>query len=51
MDDWKKYIATVKELDLYRAPVSYHPLDAVHVEEEGKQYLLLATNNYLGLTH
>ncbi len=51
MDDWTECITTVKALDLYRAPVSYRPLDAVHVEAEGQKYLLLATNNYLGLTH
>jgi len=45
------YINQVKQQDLYRAPVSYKPLDAVHVEAEGQRYLLLATNNYLGLTH
>ena len=51
MDSWIKYIHEVKQHDLYRAPVSYQPLDAVHVEAEGQRYLLLATNNYLGLTH
>ena len=45
------YISNVKQHDLYRAPVSYQPIDAVHVEAEGQKYLLLATNNYLGLTH
>lgn len=51
MDFFTDYIRSVKELDLYREPVSYHPLDAVHVESQGEKYLLLATNNYLGLTH
>lgn len=51
MDCWTHYINTVKQHDLYRAPVAYQPLDAVHVEAEGRRYLLLATNNYLGLTH
>lgn len=51
MDFWTKYINEVKQHDLYRAPVSYQPLDSVHVEAEGQRYLLLATNNYLGLTH
>jgi len=45
------YINEVKQHDLYRALVSYQPLDAVHVESQGQRYLLLATNNYLGLTH
>jgi len=51
MDFWTDYITDVKQRDLYRAPVRYEPLDAVHVESQGRRYLLLATNNYLGLTH
>lgn len=51
MDHWKDYITQVKKLDLYRRPTFYRPLDAVHVEADGQEYLLLATNNYLGLTH
>ena len=51
MDFLTDYITKVKQHDLYRAPVSYRPLDAVHVEAQGQKYLLLATNNYLGLTH
>ena len=51
MDCWTNYINEVKQHDLYRTPVSYRPLDAVHVEAQGQRYLLLASNNYLGLTH
>lgn len=51
MDFCTNYIMDVKQRDLYRAPVSYKPLDAVHVESQGQKFLLLATNNYLGLTH
>lgn len=51
MDYWTSYIAEMKERDLYRKPISYQPIDAVHIEEQGQRYLLLATNNYLGLTH
>lgn len=51
MESFREYIRSVKEQDLYRKSISYHPLDATHVEEEGKEYLLLASNNYLGLTH
>jgi 8-amino-7-oxononanoate synthase len=46
-----EYLAAVKKQTLYREPVSYRFVDAVHVEIEGKTYLTLATNNYLGLTH
>lgn len=51
MDFFTEYIQSVTAQDLYRQPVSYHPLDAIHVECQGEAYLLLATNNYLGLTH
>lgn len=51
MEFLANYIAQVKKEDLYRYPVAYEPLDAVHVGLEGKKYLLLASNNYLGLTH
>ena len=51
MEYWTHYIEQVKNEELYRYPISYEPLDAVHVGLEGKEYLLLASNNYLGLTH
>jgi 8-amino-7-oxononanoate synthase len=47
----KKDLSELKEQALYRKPVSYQPLDAVHVQLEDKRYLSLSTNNYLGLTH
>jgi 8-amino-7-oxononanoate synthase len=47
----KKVLSELKEQALYRKPVSYQPLDAVHVQLESKTYLVLSTNNYLGLTH
>jgi 8-amino-7-oxononanoate synthase len=47
----KEYLTEVKKQALYREPVSYQFLDAVHVRLEGKTYLTLSTNNYLGLTH
>lgn len=51
MDFFSDYIQFVQKRDLYREPANYRPLDAVHVESQGKEYLLLASNNYLGLTH
>ncbi|AJQ26142.1 8-amino-7-oxononanoate synthase [Pelosinus fermentans] len=51
MEFCKTYLLKVQEQNLYRNPVSYRFLDAVHVELEGKSYLSLSTNNYLGLTH
>lgn len=46
-----EYLAQRRALDLYRQPVTYHPVDAAHVLLEGKRHLMLASNNYLGLTH
>ncbi len=51
MEFCKTYLLKVQEQNLYRKPVSYRFSDAVHVELEGKTYLSLSTNNYLGLTH
>jgi 8-amino-7-oxononanoate synthase len=36
---------------LYREVVHYEPVDATHVRHGDRTYLLLASNNYLGLTH
>lgn len=34
-----------------RQCTTYEPLDSTHVRLEGKTYLMMASNNYLGLTH
>ncbi|AEF86382.1 8-amino-7-oxononanoate synthase [Treponema primitia ZAS-2] len=42
----------IKSLGLYRENKTWDPLDATHVRDpEGKTCLVLASNNYLGLTH
>jgi len=51
MDFLEHYLGQVKQRDLYRALHTYQPIDATHVQSEGKTYLMLASNNYLGLTH
>lgn len=51
MEFYKKVLSELKERALYREPVSYQPLDAVHMQLAGKRYLALSANNYLGLTH
>ncbi|VBB07448.1 aminotransferases class-ii pyridoxal-phosphate attachment site [Lucifera butyrica] len=51
MKDWKEALAGLKQENLFRETCSYAPEDAVHVRLEGRSYLLLASNNYLGLTH
>jgi len=45
------YLHERRELDLYRQPVTYQPVDAAHVLLDNKPHLMLASNNYLGLTH
>lgn len=44
-------LRTISEQGLYREPVTYQPLDATHVRQGDRTYLMLAANNYLGLTH
>lgn len=46
-----EYLVRRRELDLFRQPVTYEPLDAAHVLLDNKRHLMLASNNYLGLTH
>lgn len=36
---------------LYRKTAEYEPVDAAHVRQDGRTFLMLASNNYLGLTH
>ncbi|MDF2875377.1 MAG: bioF [Sporomusa sp.] len=45
------YLAQVKADDLYRQTVAYNPVSPAHVQLNGQTCLLLASNNYLGLTH
>ncbi len=35
----------------FRSPRTYTPIDATHVTYENATYLMMASNNYLGLTH
>lgn len=52
MDDLlKERLAGLKAAGLYRRTVGYQPVDAAHVSYQGNNYLMLASNNYLGLTH
>ncbi len=48
---FREYITTMKEHGLYRQNRVYNPISASHVEVAGTEYLMLASNNYLGLTH
>ena len=40
-----------QEESQFRSPRTYTPIDATHVIYEGSTYLMMASNNYLGLTH
>lgn len=51
MGEFAAALARIRASGLYRENPSYTPLDATHVEAEGKRYLVLSSNNYLGFTH
>lgn len=40
-----------QEESQFRSPRTYTPIDATHVTYENATYLMMASNNYLGLTH
>lgn len=40
-----------QEESQFRSPRTYTPIDATHVIHKGSTYLMMASNNYLGLTH
>jgi 8-amino-7-oxononanoate synthase len=51
MNFFTEYIDEMKSKGLYRHNQVYQPVSASHVEVDGTEYLMLASNNYLGLTH
>lgn len=51
MNFFTKYISAMKSQGLYRQNQVYQPISASHVAIGGREYLMLASNNYLGLTH
>lgn len=48
---YAKALALRQEESQFRSPRTYTPIDATHVIHEGSTYLMMASNNYLGLTH
>ncbi|MCM0758396.1 8-amino-7-oxononanoate synthase [Sporomusa sphaeroides DSM 2875] len=46
-----EFLEQAKACDLYRRTVTCDPVAPGHVRINGQTYLLLASNNYLGLTH
>ncbi|HWR43055.1 8-amino-7-oxononanoate synthase [Sporomusa sp.] len=45
------YLEQVKAKNLYRQIVTYNPVSPARVQMGGQTYLMMASNNYLGLTH
>lgn len=48
---YAKALTLRQEESQLRSPRTYTPIDATHVMYEGYTYLMMASNNYLGLTH
>lgn len=48
---WTQCLQSKIESHAFRKVTTYRPVDAVTVELEGRSYLMMASNNYLGLTH
>ena len=48
---YSEALAKRQEESQFRSPRTYTPMDATHVMYEGSTYLMMASNNYLGLTH
>lgn len=44
-------LEVLKEEHRFRQCVAYTPIDSTHIELDGKKYLMMASNNYLGFTH
>ena len=53
--DWDQVVdqdlARLREQHLYRQRQVVRPLDATHIEVDGRRFVNFASNNYLGLTH
>ena len=53
-DNLNKYLTEIEFLhqqQLYRKPITYIPISATKVLKDNKEFLMMASNNYLGLTH
>ena len=48
---YAKALTLRQEESQLRSPRTYTPIDATHVMYEDSTYLMMASNNYLGLTH
>ena len=53
-DNLNKYLTEIEFLhqqQLYRKPITYIPISATKVLKDNEEFLMMASNNYLGLTH
>lgn len=53
-DNLNKYLTEIDFLhqqQLYRNPISYIPISPTKVLKDNEEFLMMASNNYLGLTH
>ena len=49
--DFQKKLEVKEQEQNKRTIKTYEPLDAVRVKREHREYIMMASNNYLGLTH
>ena len=44
-------LSALQKEALYREVSSFEPVSATHVKQRGRKFLMMASNDYLGLTH
>ena len=49
--DFQKKLEAKEQEQNKRTIKTYEPLDAVRVKRNDSEYIMMASNNYLGLTH
>lgn len=49
--NFKEHLKNLEAINQYRSPKKYNPISATHVIKDNKDFLMMASNNYLGLTH
>lgn len=50
-EEMNEKLQSLQDQHRFRQCTTYTPIDSTHVEFEGKKYLMMASNNYLGFTH
>ena len=49
--DFQKQLEAKEQEQNKRVIKTYNPVDAVRVQRDDREYIMMASNNYLGLTH